>query len=140
MIKDILNTCILHFFCSILLYINELTRYLSEFFLQDLAFYFLCKWRNCMDMIFSNFLWQCYSVNIFRKPSVIVWLFALLFEMSWSGSLHRIHGLFERALANDKLHNSVLLWRLYVAYEINIVRNPSAARRIFFRAIHACPW
>ncbi|XWS60805.1 hypothetical protein CRYUN_Cryun07bG0068800 [Craigia yunnanensis] len=75
-----------------------------------------------------------------KKPSVIVWLFALLFEMSRSGSLHRIHGLFERALANDKLHNSVLLWRLYVAYEINIVRNPSAARRIFFRAIHACPW
>ncbi|XVF53734.1 hypothetical protein PTKIN_Ptkin05aG0122600 [Pterospermum kingtungense] len=75
-----------------------------------------------------------------KKPSVIVWLFAIIFEMSQSGSLHRIHGLFERALANDKLHNSVLLWRLYVSYEINVVRDPSAARRIFFRAIHACPW
>ncbi|MBA0798344.1 hypothetical protein Gohar_008941, partial [Gossypium harknessii] len=74
------------------------------------------------------------------KPSVVVWLFALIFEISRSGSLHRIHGLFERALANDKFHNSVILWRLYVAYEINVVHNPSAARRIFFRAIHACPW
>ncbi|XVE57225.1 hypothetical protein DITRI_Ditri04bG0074100 [Diplodiscus trichospermus] len=75
-----------------------------------------------------------------KKPSVIVWLFALIFEMSWSDSLHRIHGLFERALANDKLHNSVVIWRLYIAYEINIVGNTSAGRRIFFRAIHACPW
>ncbi|XVF09402.1 hypothetical protein REPUB_Repub07fG0089400 [Reevesia pubescens] len=75
-----------------------------------------------------------------KKPSVIVWLFALIFEMSRSGSVHRIHGLFERALANDKFHNSVILWRLYVAYEINIALNPSAARRIFFRAILACPW
>nr|XP_023927118.1 protein NRDE2 homolog isoform X2 [Quercus suber] len=75
-----------------------------------------------------------------KKPSVIVWIFALLFEMSRGSSQHRIHGLFERALANEILHNSVVLWRCYVAYEINIACNPSAARRIFFRAIHACPW
>ncbi|XP_021291947.1 protein NRDE2 homolog isoform X2 [Herrania umbratica] len=75
-----------------------------------------------------------------KKPSVIVWLFALIFEMSRRGSMHRIHGLFERALANDQLHNSVILWRWYISYEINIMRNPSAARRTFFRAIHACPW
>ncbi|XWS50891.1 hypothetical protein CRYUN_Cryun12cG0128900 [Craigia yunnanensis] len=87
----------------------------------------------------NKLLWM-FDDYCHKKPSVIVWLFALIFEMSQSGSLHRIHGLFERALANDKLYNSVILWRLYVAYEINIVRNPSAARRIFFCAIHACPW
>ncbi|GAV67638.1 NRDE-2 domain-containing protein [Cephalotus follicularis] len=75
-----------------------------------------------------------------KKPSVIVWIFALSYEMSRGGSQHRIHGLFERALANDQLHKSVVLWRLYIAYEITITCNPSAARRIFFRAIHACPW
>ncbi|KAA8542919.1 hypothetical protein F0562_024071 [Nyssa sinensis] len=75
-----------------------------------------------------------------KKPSVIVWLFALSFEMSREGSQHRIHGLFERALANERLRNSAILWRCYIAYEINVARNPSAARRIFFRAIHACPW
>ncbi|CAK9164339.1 unnamed protein product [Ilex paraguariensis] len=75
-----------------------------------------------------------------KKPSVIIWLFALSFEMSRGYSQHRIHGLFERALANGRLHNSVVLWRCYIAYEINVVCNPSAARRIFFRAIHACPW
>ncbi|EEF34680.1 nuclear exosome regulator NRDE2 isoform X2 [Ricinus communis] len=75
-----------------------------------------------------------------RKPSVIVWTFALSFEMSRGGSQHRIHGLFERALANESLRKSVILWRMYIAYEIDIAQNPSAARRIFFRAIHACPW
>ncbi|XP_065849215.1 uncharacterized protein [Euphorbia lathyris] len=75
-----------------------------------------------------------------KKPSVSVWIFMLAFEMSRGGSRHRIHGLFERALANENLHNSVILWRLYIAYEIDVEQNPIAARRIFFRAIHACPW
>ncbi|XP_050218221.1 uncharacterized protein LOC126668990 isoform X2 [Mercurialis annua] len=75
-----------------------------------------------------------------RKPSVVVWIFALSFEMSKGGSQHRIHALFERALANDSLCKSVILWRMYVAYEIDVAHNPSAARRVFFRAIHACPW
>ncbi|CAN4085405.1 unnamed protein product [Withania somnifera] len=44
------------------------------------------------------------------------------------------------ALENEKLHNSVLIWRSYIAYESDIACNPSAARRAFFRAIHACPW
>ncbi|OAY83366.1 Protein NRDE, partial [Ananas comosus] len=74
------------------------------------------------------------------NPSVIAWLFALSFEWDKPGSSSRIHGLFERALANNKLQKSVLLWRCYLAYEADIVRNPSAARRVFFRAIHACPW
>ncbi|KAK6925447.1 siRNA-mediated silencing protein NRDE-2 [Dillenia turbinata] len=75
-----------------------------------------------------------------KKPSVVVWLFALSFEIIRGGSQHRIHGLFERALANDRLRNSVILWRFYIAYEVNIVCNPSSAKRIYFRAIHACPW
>ncbi|GLU18411.1 hypothetical protein SLE2022_347150 [Rubroshorea leprosula] len=74
-----------------------------------------------------------------KKPSVIVWIFALLFEMIRGGSQHRIHELFERALANDMMPKSVVLWRWYIAYEIDIAHNPTAARRVFFRAIHACP-
>lgn len=80
------------------------------------------------------------AFNVLRKPSVIVWIFALSYEMSRGGSHHRIHGLFERALANVSLRKSVVLWRSYIAYEIDILHNPSAAKRIFFRAIHACPW
>ncbi|MBA0765505.1 hypothetical protein Gotri_014695 [Gossypium trilobum] len=94
---------------------------------------------SCLYTTPNKLRWM-FDEHCHKKPSVVVWLFALIFEISRSDSLHRIHGLFERALANDKFHNSVILWRLYVAYEINVVHNPSAARRIFFRAIHACPW
>ncbi|XP_058078223.1 uncharacterized protein LOC131226646 [Magnolia sinica] len=87
-----------------------------------------------------NKLRQIFDEYCNKKPSVIVWLFALSFELGRAGSQHRIHGLFERALANDHLQKSVILWRCYLAYEIHITHNPSAARRIFFRAIHACPW
>ncbi|XP_020268919.1 protein NRDE2 homolog [Asparagus officinalis] len=75
-----------------------------------------------------------------RKPSLVLCLFALLFELSKNGSSHRIRGLFEKALANDQLQKSVLLWRFYLAYEADLAHNPSATRRIFFRAVHACPW
>lgn len=103
-----------------------------------LHFSFLVHDHDCSIIFIHSLILT--SSNIVRKPSVIVWIFALLFEMSRGSSQHRIHGLFERALANEILHNSVVLWRCYVAYEINIACNPSAARRIFFRAIHACPW
>lgn len=75
-----------------------------------------------------------------RDPSIITLLFALSFEWSKTGSDNRIHSLFERALADDKLQKSVLLWRCYIAYEAEKACNASAARRVFFRAIHACPW
>ncbi|XP_020090301.1 protein NRDE2 homolog isoform X1 [Ananas comosus] len=94
---------------------------------------------SCRYMV-SNKVRLLLDKCIERNPSVIAWLFALSFEWDKPGSSSRIHGLFERALANNKLQKSVLLWRCYLAYEADIVRNPSAARRVFFRAIHACPW
>ncbi|KZV40304.1 hypothetical protein F511_18033 [Dorcoceras hygrometricum] len=75
-----------------------------------------------------------------KKASVITWLYALSFEMSAGGSKHRIRGLFERALEDGKLQNLVILWRCYLEYEMNIACNFAAAKRVFFRAIHACPW
>ncbi|KAK6123611.1 hypothetical protein DH2020_042643 [Rehmannia glutinosa] len=75
-----------------------------------------------------------------KKPSVITLLYALSFELSTGGSQHRIRGLFERALEDDKLHNSVILWRCFIEFERSVACNISAAKRVFFRAIHACPW
>ncbi|KAF6168628.1 hypothetical protein GIB67_005240 [Kingdonia uniflora] len=75
-----------------------------------------------------------------KKPSLVGLLFSLSFELGKEGSQHRLHALFERGLENDKLRNSVILWRCYIAYLINVACDPSAARRIFFRAIYSCPW
>lgn len=87
-----------------------------------------------------NKLRWIFDLYCHKKPSLVVSLFALAFEMSRKGPPHRIRGLFERALANDTVRCSVVLWRWYIAYEVYIASNPFAARRIFFRAIHACPW
>ncbi|KAJ0047844.1 hypothetical protein Pint_16778 [Pistacia integerrima] len=87
-----------------------------------------------------NKLRLIFDAHCHKKPSLVVWIFALAFEMSRGGTQHRIRGLFERALADEKVQCSVVLWRWYIAYEVHVVCNLSAARRIFFRAIHACPW
>lgn len=75
-----------------------------------------------------------------RKPSLVACFFSLSFEMSKGGSVHRIRAIFERALDNATFRNAVVLWRCYIAYECMVACDLSAARRVFFRAIHACPW
>ncbi|KAH7550660.1 hypothetical protein JRO89_XS13G0240400 [Xanthoceras sorbifolium] len=97
-------------------------------------------WAAGIEVLNQAFTMVLPGYLAFLKPSIVVWLFALAFEISRGGSQHRIHGLFERALAQDEVHCSVVLWRLYIAYEINIACDLSAARRIFFQAIYACPW
>ncbi|XP_014514785.1 protein NRDE2 homolog isoform X2 [Vigna radiata var. radiata] len=88
----------------------------------------------------SNKLRRILDDCCYKKPSVVLWLFALSFEMFRGGSQHRIRGLFEKALSNDGLSSSVVLWRCYIMFEMEIANDPSAARRAFFRAIHSCPW
>jgi len=89
---------------------------------------------------FTSKLRRLFDEYCQKKPSTILWLFALSFELGRVGSGPRIHGLFERALTDQDTQQSVILWRCYLAYELHVANNPDAARRIFFRAIHACPW
>ncbi|GAB4835270.1 hypothetical protein Ancab_000179 [Ancistrocladus abbreviatus] len=90
--------------------------------------------------IVPNKLRQIFDDHYQKKASAILLLFALSFELSRGDMQHRIHGLFEKALTDDRLRTFVVLWRCYIAYEIDVVGNLSSAKRIFFRAIHACPW
>lgn len=50
-----------------------------------------------------------------------------------------LQALFERALSAKQTQQCALLWRAYIGYELSRGR-PEAARRVFLRAIHACPW
>ncbi|XP_024385096.1 uncharacterized protein [Physcomitrium patens] len=76
-----------------------------------------------------------------RNPSTLLWSFALATELeNIEGNAARIRSLFERALETKATQTSVVLWRAYLAYECKINRNIESARRIYFRAIHACPW
>ena len=67
-------------------------------------------------------------------------MFALAAELNKEGNAARIRSLFERALEMKDTQHSVILWRTYLAYEYEINQNIESARRIYFRAIHACPW
>jgi len=74
-----------------------------------------------------------------------LWLQALRAE-SLRGArcytIHRIRYLIEKACAsseNKSAPSCPLLWRVYIAFEMEASR-PEAARRVFFRAINSCPW
>ncbi|CAI5475271.1 unnamed protein product [Closterium sp. Yama58-4] len=75
-------------------------------------------------------------------PSPLLWLLSLLVEVARPGARPRVRGLLERALASSAQGSGqcVLMWRLYIGYELHISQNADAARRVFFRAIHTCPW
>ncbi|XP_057247349.1 uncharacterized protein LOC104901371 isoform X6 [Beta vulgaris subsp. vulgaris] len=100
---------------------------------------FCCLVHLSALYIVPNKLRRIFDGLFQKKPSIILWLFALSYELTRGAPQHRIHGLFEKALADDRLRSSVVLWRCYISYEIYLSNFP-AARRIFFRAIHSCPW
>ena len=50
-----------------------------------------------------------------------------------------VQALFERAVSAKGTQQCALLWRAYIGYEHGRGR-AEAARRVFLRAIHACPW
>lgn len=102
----------------------------------------MCTSLICTSSLpaFTSKLRRLFDERCQKKPSTILWLFALSFELGRVGSGPRIHGLFERALTDQDTQQSVILWRCYLAFELHVANNPDGARRIFFRAIHACPW
>mmetsp|Transcript_19060 Transcript_19060/g.31227 ORF Transcript_19060/g.31227 Transcript_19060/m.31227 type:complete len:523 (+) Transcript_19060:368-1936(+) len=80
--------------------------------------------------------------QICRGPSAtpIVWEMSIRSEVGRTGVTHRIRALFEKALNSDsKSSGCVGLWRLYMRFELGC-KNPSAAVRIYYRALKACPW
>lgn len=126
-------------------YFDESVKRWTEKMLVRECVAWICKlFFSCQVLIlFKNYLIVSYVSIPFscRNPSTLLWMFALATELgSNNGNAARIQCLFERALEMKATQHSVLLWRTYLAYECNIHRNIDNARRIYFRAIHACPW
>lgn len=88
----------------------------------------------------TNDLRRFFDDVLLRNPSTVLWLFAISIELGRLGSGPRIHSLFEKALETMNTQQSVVLWRCYMAYELEVRGDKDAARRVYFRAIHACPW
>ncbi|KAJ5733577.1 hypothetical protein N7493_002363 [Penicillium malachiteum] len=67
-----------------------------------------------------------------------IWL-----EMSsGGGESWRVRSLFETALAGvySRARANLTIWKLYMIYELDHVKDMSAAKTVFQRAIQACPW
>ncbi|XP_070578524.1 LOW QUALITY PROTEIN: nuclear exosome regulator NRDE2-like [Ptychodera flava] len=64
-------------------------------------------------------------------------------DMAWqlpsTGITHRIRSLFERATANRTVRYSVLLWRMYIQFEV-LYGNAERGKPIFYKALQHCPW
>eukprot|EP00850_Spirogloea_muscicola_P017458 SM000150S01717 [mRNA] locus=s150:236987:240741:+ [translate_table: standard] len=86
----------------------------------------------------SNRLRRFFDQAALRFPGVEVWSFAIACEAGRAGTHARMRTVLERALRTPHGGACVLLWRAYLSLELR--SGPEAARRIFFRAIHACPW
>lgn len=54
-------------------------------------------------------------------------------------SVQRLHRLFEQALATPTGQKSVLLWRLYLRFEL-VSGNAIGAKKVLLRALNHCPW
>lgn len=75
--------------------------------------------------------------------SPLFFLVAVMVEIARPGARPRVRSLLERGIAAVERatgSQSVLLWRLFIAFELHIMGSKEGARRVFFRAINACPW
>ncbi|XP_071785785.1 nuclear exosome regulator NRDE2-like [Asterias amurensis] len=100
-----------------------------------------------------------------QKDSLVQWLFAIRAEMlrqealvtyaaagmetvhgqqnevpmSETGISNRIRSLFQRATESQTARHCVLLWRMYMQFEMQ-QGNPKRAEAIFYSALQHCPW
>eukprot|EP00736_Rhodelphis_marinus_P013431 Rmarinus@m.19701 len=73
----------------------------------------------------------------------LVWLFNIQTELihlsEVSSASIRIRNVIERALKQPRLRTCVVLWRVYIDFEI-MLGEEKLAKRVFYRAIRECPW
>jgi tetratricopeptide (TPR) repeat protein len=84
--------------------------------------------------------------------SSLLSIFTELARPIYSGStVHSARAAFERALSTDPSNTtkentdsppspSLSLWKLYIYFELHRANNPDAAKRVYYRALRACPW
>ncbi|XP_033115800.1 nuclear exosome regulator NRDE2-like [Anneissia japonica] len=56
-----------------------------------------------------------------------------------TGITHRIRSLFEKAVAERVARHCVLIWRLFIQFEVSY-GDMKRAKSIFYRALQYCPW
>ncbi|QSL65394.1 hypothetical protein MERGE_002704 [Pneumocystis wakefieldiae] len=140
---------------QLLYYCSQTTKVFKISTIQDRARTALSKFpNNCMFL--SIFIWSeaksflktkiyhYFEKNIFKaeKSSYIVFLSAIWAELyinSYSINTHAIRSLFERAVENQETKSDLIVWKLYIQFEIQY-GTLEKGKSIFYRAIRDCPW
>ncbi|KAL0482718.1 hypothetical protein AKO1_014264 [Acrasis kona] len=79
--------------------------------------------------------------SLIQVPSPVLFLYAICAELrnESASSEHRIRSLFERSLEYQICRANVMIWRMYMRFEVS-QGNVEAAKRIFYRGIDKCPY
>ncbi|KAG4306423.1 hypothetical protein PORY_000411 [Pneumocystis oryctolagi] len=140
---------------KLLYYCSQTTKVFKISSIQDRVKDALSKFpNNCIFL--SIFLWaeeksllktkiyHYFEKNIFKaeEPSFIIFLFAIWTEIyinSYRVNIHPIRCLFERAVENQTTKSDLIIWRLYIEFEIRY-GTLDKGKAVFYRAIRDCPW
>ncbi|CRG90867.1 E3 ubiquitin-protein ligase RNF213 [Talaromyces islandicus] len=100
----------------------------------------------------SGFPGMVSNTNTIPVTSSLLSIFTELSRPIYSGStVHSARAAFEHALSCDTtnitkqspdsfISPSLSLWKLYIYFELYRANNPAAAKRVYYRALRACPW
>ncbi|PCG99899.1 RNA-processing protein, HAT helix [Penicillium occitanis (nom. inval.)] len=89
---------------------------------------------------------QSTSLSTTETPittSLLTILTELIRPVYTGSTIHSARAAFERALqpsSSDNATPSPSLWKLYILFEQHRTKDISAAQKLFFRAVRACPW
>ncbi|XP_077999752.1 nuclear exosome regulator NRDE2-like [Glandiceps talaboti] len=64
---------------------------------------------------------------------------ALTWQLPSTGITHRIRSLFEKSVSHRTVRYSVLLWRMYIQFEV-LHGSKERGKSIFYRSLQHCPW
>ncbi|KAG5519630.1 hypothetical protein PMAC_001785 [Pneumocystis sp. 'macacae'] len=112
-------------------------------FPNNCIFLSIFSWAETKSLLKTK-IYHYFEKNIFKakEPSFIVFLSAIWTELyinPYKINIHPIRNLFERAVENQATKSDLIIWKLYIQFEIQY-GTLDKGKAIFYRAIRDCPW
>ncbi|KAI8968975.1 NRDE-2, necessary for RNA interference-domain-containing protein [Mycotypha africana] len=102
-----------------------------------LSFYI---WNESRTKIYNR-VQQLLSNALHRDSNIVLYLSAIFSELHRYKpyQVNSVRDLFERSVEDSKTRASVVLWKLYIQFEM-LQNNKERAKTLFYRAVRECPW
>ncbi|KAI8876533.1 DUF1740-domain-containing protein [Backusella circina FSU 941] len=111
-----------------------------ELYPNNTIFIALHAWNESRTKIYSR-VKTFFDNSLKKDPNVILWLSAIYNELHRSKpyQVNQTRDFFERSIACTKTRCSILLWKLYIEFEMK-QKSYSKAQSLFYRSLRECPW